>query len=166
MSETNFSAPDSKVSLNIQEGGVELSIAQSPVSLTLYEARLLGVALIEASEEPTPIDPENPTDQRIPMQYLQIEATTENTDAPESEESQTGVVHCFIRDQSTTNAVYIAVGWVSSEGWDVLQILETASVTATDFAETDLLQYYEQALVDDEVFVFEETEYEEETEGE
>ncbi len=164
MSDTLLTVPEDKIDLTILEsGGVELSLKQTPAKLTPDEARGLGVALLKSAEVATPVDPDNPTDKRIPMQYLQIEASTENTDDPKAEGSQTGIVHCFIRDQSSTNAVYIAVGWVSSEGWDVLQIIENASVTATDFADTDLLQYYEQALVDDEVFVFEEVD--EEAEG-
>ncbi len=167
MNETNFSVPVDKIGIQVQPNGVELSLPQSPTFLTIPEAQGVAVALLKAGETAAAaFDPVNPPQTRLPMQYLQIEAVTDNSDSPE-EQAEQGIVHCWIRDQSPDNAVYIAVGWISSEGWDVLQILEHKPVSATDFQDSDLLEYYEQALVDNEVFVFEIVdEDEEQTESE
>ncbi|MCX7666973.1 MAG: hypothetical protein N2112_15680 [Gemmataceae bacterium] len=165
MNESNFSVPVDKIGIQVQANGIEISLPQSPTLLTAAEAQGVAVALLKASESQTPVDTETAPERRLPMQYLQIEAVTDNSETPE-EEAEQGIVHCWIRDQSPTNAVYIAVGWISSEGWDVLQIIENKPVTASDFQETDLLPYYEQALVDNEVFVFEVVDADDDGEGE
>lgn len=93
-------------------------------------------------------------DERIPMQFLVISAFQD----PETEhdESYGGAhVSCWIRDQTERNAPHIARGWIEECGWIVDTIEEHYPITAEDYSDRpDSFQYFEQALTDGEVFVF------------
>jgi hypothetical protein len=113
------------------------------------------------------------------MQYIRaaaerMELEIEGQPAPPEVVSDTGdteptgsiaEVHCWIKDQTQRNAMHIAAGWVAEHGWVIGELLEQRPVSRIDFANTEYLQYFEQALIDGEVFLYEIEEESEEPEG-
>jgi hypothetical protein len=92
--------------------------------------------------------------ERIPMQYLIIDAAQDPTFAHEKEYGG-ATVGCWIRNQTKRNAFLIAKGWIEEHGWVALALDEQRSVSAETYRnEPESRQYFEQALIDDEVFVF------------
>jgi hypothetical protein len=92
--------------------------------------------------------------ERIPMQYLVIDAAQDPTYAHEKDYGGASV-GCWIKNQSKVNARMIAKGWIEENGWVVLSIEEQYPVSAEDFAQNlEGREYFEQALIDEEVFVF------------
>jgi hypothetical protein len=91
---------------------------------------------------------------RIPMQYLIIEAAQDPTYAHE-ERLGGAMVGCWIKDQTRRNAYYIAKGWIEDSGWVSLELKEQYLVTESDYEDNDEGKpYFEQALIDEQVFVF------------
>jgi hypothetical protein len=91
---------------------------------------------------------------QIPMQYLIIEAAPDPT--YDHQENYAGSsVGCWIKDQTETNASHIARGWIEAQGWVVLELTDQHPVTAETYKDkTEGREYFEQALIDSEVFVF------------
>jgi hypothetical protein len=78
-----------------------------------------------------------------------------NSDEPDGDAAE---VHCWIKDQTQANAMHIAAGSVAEHGWFISEVLEHQPVSRADFAADDAqeyLQYYEQALAEGEVFLYE-----------
>jgi hypothetical protein len=61
--------------------------------------------------------------------------------------------------------MHVAAGWIAEHGWMISEVIEQRRVSRVDFADTEYLQYFEQALLDAEVFLYEIEEDSEETEG-
>ena len=109
--------------------------------------------------DPAPLTPdvmpaENSEHERIPMQYLIIDAAQDPT-YPHEQRYGGASVGCWIKNQTRKNAFLISKGWIEERGWVVLSLEEQYAVSAetcTDKAEAR--QYFEQACTDDEVFVF------------
>ena len=92
--------------------------------------------------------------ERIPMQYLIIDAVQDRTHAHEKEYGGASV-GCWIKNQTKKNAYLIAKGWIEERGWAVLSLEEQYTVSEEMYrGKTEGKQYFEQALIDDEVFVF------------
>lgn len=88
------------------------------------------------------------------MQYLIIDAAQDPTFAHEKEYGG-ALVGCWIKNQTGKNAYLIAKGWIEDHGWVVLSLQEQYPVSEETYREkADGRQYFEQALIDDEVFVF------------
>lgn len=88
------------------------------------------------------------------MQYLVIAAAPDPT---YNHEQECGGAHvgCWIKNQTRRNAWLLAKGWLEELGWVPLSLEEQQLVTADTYADNpDARRYFEQALVDDEVFVF------------
>jgi hypothetical protein len=150
-------------------GKVSLKTPTSDTTLTPDEAQTLASRLLENAALANGDDPIENDWVRIPMQYLRVFAErlpfsletpdddAQRVPAPNSDEpdGHTAEVHCWIKDQTQSNAMHIAAGCVAEHGWMITEVLEHEVVSRTDFAETDLLPYYEQALVDSEVFLYE-----------
>ncbi len=161
-----------------QEGDkVVLKAPAGVVTLSVDEAQDLAGRLVEASAQAMNVDPDENDWVRIPMQYIRIAAERLDTGLEGSEapaplgdedigDAKFAEVHCWIRDQTQRNAMHVAAGWIAEHGWFITEVIEQTAATRTDFAESEYLQYYEQALVDSEVFLYEIEEAEsEETEG-
>jgi hypothetical protein len=139
------------------------------VTLTADEAQELASRILEAAALAIGEDPEENDWVRIPMQYirgaaerldLEVEGQAEPAEpaADTAEDDLTGAaaeVHCWIKDQTQRNAMHIAAGWIAEHGWVLGELLEQRSVTRADFQNTEYLQYFEQALIDGEVFLYE-----------
>jgi hypothetical protein len=88
------------------------------------------------------------------MQHLVIDAAPDPTFAHD-EQVGGAFVACWIKDQTRKNALFVAKGWIEENGWVVLAVDQQQSVSADDFPEgAQGKEYFEQALIDEEVFVF------------
>lgn len=92
--------------------------------------------------------------ERIPMQYLIIDAAQDPSFAHEEKYGGANV-GCWIKDQTKKNAYLIAKGWIEEHGWVVLSLKEQYPVSGETYrGDSEGREYYEQALIDEEVFVF------------
>jgi len=156
---------------------VKLKAPAEGVTLNTNEAQELASRLFEASVWAQGEDPEENDWVRIPMQYIRVAAermefdtgdgeVMKPNDDPEMGDAKSAEVHCWIKDQTQRNAMHVAAGWIAEHGWVVLEVIEQNAVTRADFTGTEYLQYFEQALIDSEVFLYELEEPEsEENEG-
>ena len=63
-------------------------------------------------------------------------------------------INCWINDDNQKEAERRAIKMMDENGWAVLTLDEASSVTSSDYSEDDQqLEYYDQALIDDEVLV-------------
>jgi hypothetical protein len=158
------------------DGSVTLKVPDGSVTLTENEALELAGRLAEAQARASGEDPEERDWVRIPMQYIRAAAERLEDAEPDAEpgtelyeelkDAKAAEVHCWIANQTQQNAMHVAAGWIASHGWVVTEVIEQAPVTRDDFEGTDYLPYYEQALTDSEVFLYEIDEAEtDETEG-
>jgi hypothetical protein len=99
-------------------------------------------------------DKEYSEHERIPMQHLIIDAAQDPTFAHKKIYGG-ATVACWIKNQTRKNAGLIAKGWVEDNGWVVLSLDEQHPISEADYEKKqDGKQHFEQALTDDEVFVF------------
>ena len=92
--------------------------------------------------------------ERIPMQHLIIDAAQDPTFTHDKIYGG-ATVGCWIKNQTKKNAYLIAKGWIENHGWVSLSLEDQYPVSEETYNEkSDGKQYYEQALIDDEVFVF------------
>ncbi|MBN9118765.1 MAG: hypothetical protein J0I06_06335 [Planctomycetes bacterium] len=157
-----------KVTLKAPAGGA---------TLTADEAQELASRIFEAAMLANGDDPEENDWVRVPMQYVRVaaermefnidggEAVSPNPD-PEMGDAKNAEVHCWIKDQTLRNAMHIAAGSIAEHGWVIGEVIEQRPVSRADFTDPEYLQYFEQALIDSEVFLYELEETEgDETEG-
>ena len=146
---------------------VTLKLPAAGATLSATEAQELAGRIFEAAARANGDDPVENDWVRLPMQYLRVAAerldfSPEGDDAnkvpaPDSDEPEGRIaeVHCWIKDQTQTNAMHIAAGMVAEHGWFIQEVMEQESVTRDDFADTDYLEYYEKAITESEVFLYE-----------
>jgi hypothetical protein len=152
----SFCSTDVTVQLN----GLRLSVGSTDVALPPKEARELAVNLLEAAGIAEGLGVQVEAWKRHPMQYLHFEArqagrkSTRQT-AGKKKPAKTAHVHCWIKDQSVINALYIAIGWIRRKRWETHRLLEQRDATRQEFEGTEFSQYCKQAYMDDEVFLFE-----------
>jgi hypothetical protein len=92
--------------------------------------------------------------ERIPMQYLIIDAAQDPTFAHE-EVYEGATVGCWIKNQTKKNAYLIAKGWIEERGWTSLVLEDQCPISEEAYkGKMEGKQYFEQALIDEEVFVF------------
>jgi hypothetical protein len=92
--------------------------------------------------------------ERIPMQYLIIDAAQDPTFSHEIVFGG-AMVGCWIKNQTKKNAYLIAKGWIEHQGWVPLSLEDQQPVSEEDYKhKADGKQHFEQALIDGEVFVF------------
>lgn len=91
---------------------------------------------------------------RIPMQYLIIDAE-QNEDFEHSERLGGASVGCWIKNQTEENAYLISKGIIEKSGWKVIRLDEQYPISEADYGDKpEGREYFEQALTDEEVFVF------------
>ncbi|MBY0457924.1 MAG: hypothetical protein K2V38_11340, partial [Gemmataceae bacterium] len=148
---------------------VALKVPGGATTLTADEAQELAARVFEAAARAKG-DPDDDAT-RLPMQYLRVaaerlEITEEGDEAapPDGAGEGTGEdepegdfaeVHCWIRDQTRTNALHLAYGCIVANGWFVTEILEHETVTRDDFTDGEYLEFYDQALAESDKFLFE-----------
>jgi hypothetical protein len=168
-------SPHHRADVEVSQDGaaVKLKAPADGVTLTADEAQELASRIVEASMLASGQDPEESDITRIPLQYIRVAAERMEFDVeggppvvpnddPEMGDAKSAEVHCWIKDQTQRNAMHVAAGWIAEHGWIVLEVIEQSAVTRADFTNTEYLQYFEQALIDSEVFLYEL----EDTEGE
>jgi hypothetical protein len=170
MSEQRESSPHHRADVEVAQDGdtVTLKAPAGGVALTADEAQELASRIFEASALAAGEDPEENDWVRLPMQYLrasaermelglegQPEAPAAGAEDDDLSSGTAAEVHCWIKDQTQRNAMHIAAGWVAEHGWAIGELVEQRPVTRKDFADTEYLQYFEQALLDGEVFLYE-----------
>ncbi|MCB9173473.1 MAG: hypothetical protein H6589_02600 [Flavobacteriales bacterium] len=78
-----------------------------------------------------------------------------NTTNVEYIETCGAFVNCFIEADSFDEANLIARGGIEMNDWRIIELEEFKTITYDDFLDdSDKREYYEQALIDKEVFVF------------
>jgi hypothetical protein len=140
-------------------GAVQLSLGDTSVSLspdeTLELSRQLTESLLqlEATAEP---DSEASEQMRVPMQLLVLAAERDpDAEGPKDEDAaDRALIYCWIKGQTRMNAIHIAVGSVNETDWIVTDLKEHQAVKREDFAGDDFEQYFDQALTDEEVFLY------------
>ena len=76
-------------------------------------------------------------------------------DAKEFEDAAGAYVNCWMRNETGQNARERAEELIRDYGWSVEGLEEEAVVTGDDYADDDEdREFYEQALMEDEVLVF------------
>jgi hypothetical protein len=64
-------------------------------------------------------------------------------------------VSCWIKDSCRDSALTKAAALIHARGWKIAEIVEEYPISREDYAlKPEDLEYYEQALIDDEVLVF------------
>jgi hypothetical protein len=165
--------------VTVSDDAVKLTVGAESVTLSVDEAEELARSIADAAARASGQSPEENDWVRLPMQY--IRAAAERVDfevdptgadvrpideVPDTGDAKTAEVHCWIAGQTQQNAMHVAAGWIASHGWAVTDVIEQAAVTRDDFEGTEYLPYYEQALMDSEVFLYEISQDEtDETEG-
>lgn len=161
-------SPHHRADVEVSQDGatVTLKAPADGATLNADEAQELAGRLLEAAMLANGDDPEENDWVRIPMQYIRAAAermdlavgdgeSVSPNDDPELGDAKTAEVHCWIKDQTMRNAMHIAAGWVAEHGWYIEEVLEQQPVTREFFADSEYLQYFEQALTDSEVFLYE-----------
>ncbi len=156
MTESNPAAPfpDDTPRLETLPEGVRLTLPGGPAVLSTDEALALAAALVDASAVASGSDPDELDWRRVPVQYLEFEAE-QDADEEAGTEGGFASVRCWIRGQTRANAVYVAIGWITDEGWTITNLLEQREVTRADCAGSEDERYSELVLTDGVVFVFE-----------
>jgi hypothetical protein len=162
-------SPHHRADVEVSQDGdkVTLKAPAEGATLTADEAHELASRVFEASALARGEDPDESDVVRLSMQYMRVAAERlefevdgapavptgdEDADMAGAKEAE---VHCWIRDQTHRNAMHVAAGWIAEHGWVITEVVEQRPVTRTDFADTEYLQYFEQALTDSEVFLYE-----------
>jgi hypothetical protein len=92
--------------------------------------------------------------ERVPMQYLIIDSMQDPGFAHDKIHGG-ATVGCWIKNQTKKNAYLIAKGWIEYHGWVSLFLEDQYSVSEQDYkVKSEGKQYFEQALIDEEIFVF------------
>ncbi len=138
--------------IKVVEDAIELSIAEGNSSaLSVEEARELATKLIQKAIEVKGIQNMVGEWERIPMQELVYDLKLKG---------ERKMCVCFIYQQTKSNAVRIASAMLQESGCEQLVLLEQDEVFREDYLSEDgetvdgEMQYYEQALIDGEVFVY------------
>jgi hypothetical protein len=161
-------APQPAVDVSHTDDSVTLKLGAEIASLTVEEAEHLARLIVDAAARVSGQSPEENDWVRIPMQYIRVAAERlddapdpTGTDVrpvdevPDTGDAKAAEVHCWIKDQTQQNAMHIATGWIAEHGWFIEEVIEHEAVTGDDFTDTEYLPYYEQALTDSEVFLYE-----------
>jgi len=143
---------------------VTLKAPAEGVTLTADEAQELASRIFEAAMRSGGEDPEENDLVRVSMQYLRVaaermelnvEGEAAPPEDPEMGDATSAEIHCWIKDQTLRNAMHIAAGSIAEHGWVVLEVIEQNAVSRANFTDSEYLQYFEQALIDSEVFLYE-----------
>ncbi|HNQ21759.1 MAG TPA: hypothetical protein PKK06_01550 [Phycisphaerae bacterium] len=122
------------------------------VKLTPEQARAVSRDLLELSIQLEYGEKANPDWFRVPMQYLRIYAEPE----PQSEHAKDcggAYVACWIKEQTRPNALHIAKGYIQEDGWRYVCLEEQCPVRRADYEGDERLEYYDQAVIDEHVFI-------------
>ena len=88
----------------------------------------------------------------MPMFFFQFEVRPKQTH-PKRTEYGGAMVNCWIQRDTQSQAEAVARGWIGGEDWRIVSVEQASLITR----ETQLaagMQYFEQAEIDGEVFVF------------
>ena len=90
----------------------------------------------------------------MPMFFVQFEATPQ-LDNPDSRNSAGAFVNCWIARDTIEEAIRVGREWIAGEGWIVNEPDEAYVVDESWYRPgAKGREYFEQALIDREVFVF------------
>jgi hypothetical protein len=149
-----------EIEVTLDAQTIALKVPGGAANLTATEANEVAGQLLEAAMLAQGTDPDEADVARVPMQYVIVQAERLPLEVAESDEpdelrgATRAEVHCWIKDQTHRNGLHIIAGTVAEHGWVVTEIVEQAAVSRDDF-EGEYLQYFEQALTESEVFLYE-----------
>ena len=90
----------------------------------------------------------------MPMFFFQFEVRPKQTH-PKRGEYAGAMVNCWILRDTQSQAEAVARGWIGDEDWRITSVEEAMLMTRESQAKhPDGMQYFEQAEIDREVFVF------------
>lgn len=136
------------------DGALRIDIAGHLEVMSPEDARAFASAIYEAANMAEGVRRDHPNWFRRFMQYLILDIKTHSEAVREGTPSRTGRAHCWVKDQTQTNAFHIAVGWLADDDWVVASVIEHRDVTRDSFLESPLSRYYDQALTDEQVFFY------------
>lgn len=161
MTEPELPPQRAEIEVTLDAQTITLKVPDGAANLTPDEANDVAGQLLEAAMLAQGTDPDEVDIARVPMQYVIVQAerlpldnVTESDEPDELRGATRAEVHCWIKDQTHRNGLHIIAGTVAEHGWVVTEIVEQAAVVRDDF-EGEYLQYYEQALTESEVFLYE-----------
>lgn len=152
---------ESEIEVTQDAQTITLTVPGGAANLTADEATEIAGRLLEAAMLANGGEPDEADTVRVPMQYLVAQAERLPADvAPTDGEDELhgasrAEVHCWIKDQTFRNGLHVAAGWVAEHGWVITEVLEQKPATRADFEDSDYLQYFEQAVTESEVFLYE-----------
>jgi len=138
----------------VAPGVVSIKIDGGTRTVTPEEARIVASAIHEAANVASFVEADYPEWHRRFMQYLVLEVRTHPDLVQEGHALQECRVHCWVRDQTQSNAFYVSTGWINDAGWVVTGVVEHRDVIRDVFESSDHIKYYDQALIDGQVFYF------------
>jgi hypothetical protein len=142
---------DGEVVIAVEDQKVRLTAPAGGALLTEDEAlQLAREVVLAGSQLSDPTGEDAARWRRWPMQYVRF-------DAEPVAGGPTVTVHGWIADQTEANAVFIAVGNIEAgEEYRATELAEQRPCGVEDYEEGDEFRpYFEQALTDGEVFLFE-----------
>lgn len=142
---------DGEAVVAVEGQKVRLTVPAGGAVMTEDEAlRLAREVVLAGSQLSDPTGEAATRWRRWPMQYLRFEAEP-------VEGGPTVFVHGWVADQSEANAVFITIGNIEAgEEYRATELSEQRSCGIEDYPEgDDFRPYFEQALTDGEVFLFE-----------
>ena len=90
----------------------------------------------------------------MPMFFFQFEVRPKQTH-PRRDEYSGAMVNCWVLRETQSQAEAVARDWIGDEDWRITRVEAARLMTREDQAEyPDGIQYFEQAEIDSEVFVF------------
>jgi hypothetical protein len=90
----------------------------------------------------------------MPIFFFRFEVRPKQTHAKRAEYAG-GMVNCWVLRDTQAQAAAVARGWIGDEDWRITRIEEAMLMTRERQAEfPDGIRYFEQAEIDNEVFVF------------
>ena len=90
----------------------------------------------------------------LPMQLVMLKAR-QHPDFDHDEVYGGSFINCYMKDRTVDGALNDAKAWVEERGWYILNVEEHYEIDEASFDEPDGgKEYYDQALIDGQVFVF------------
>jgi hypothetical protein len=88
------------------------------------------------------------------MYFFRAEVVPKKTH-PKYEEYGGGMVNCWIKRETEEQAQAVARGWIGDEDWKIVRLDVAGLMTREEqMINPAALEYFEQAEIDNEVFVF------------
>lgn len=91
---------------------------------------------------------------KIKMQLVMLEAE-QSPDFEHDELLGGAFINCYMKNRTPEQALNEAQNWVKGNGWNILKVKKQHQINKSSLKDSkDGLEYYDQTVIDGEVFVF------------